>query len=242
MSAPLILACDTTQGACSVALYKQTLIGEKLTPMIKGHAEALIPMIEAVLSETGYAMADIDRLAVTHGPGTFTGTRVGLAAMRGLALALQKPLKAYGTLEAMAQNISGPLLVAVDARREVFYAQAFDGQSQPLTPPQALSAQAALALLDDRAFSIIGSGAAHLSAIGKNAGLHCAIGDGDIYPHAANVAALAHADANWEGTDMPSPLYLRPPDATLPNRAKFPERAQEAHIAADRLADMKAET
>lgn len=233
---PLILACDTTQGACSVALYKDGVIGHALLAMGKGHAEALIPMMDEVIATAGCDMRDIDRLAVTKGPGTFTGTRVGLSAMRGLALALQKPLKAYGTLAAMAQALAPdmPAIVAVDARRDVFYTQSFtapqDGVRHPGGEPQALSADAAAALYDDRAAILAGSGKNAIAAL-RRAETH--IDDGPDWPDAAQVAALAAQDGDWQNPPLPTPFYLRPPDATLPDRAKFPTRATPSEITSE---------
>lgn len=227
MAAPLILACDTTQGACSAALYADDLIGQKLVAMRKGHAEALVPMIDDLLRETGHAMTDIERLAVTHGPGTFTGTRVGLAAMRGLALALKIPLKAYGSLQAMARAVRDdmPVLVAVDARRDVFYAQGFEAQRHALGEPQAVSADAALALMGDGAFGLIGTGAPALHEAAESQGLEAHIITAPDWPEARFVAQLAACDDDWDDPSLPVPFYLRPPDATLPNRDKFPARA-----------------
>lgn len=224
----LILACDTTQAACSVALYKDGVIGHALLPMGKGHAEALIPMMDDVIAAAGCDLRDIDRLAVTQGPGTFTGTRVGLSAMRGLALALGKPLKAYGTLAVMAQAIKSdlPAIVAVDARRDIFYSQSFsppeNAVRKPLAPPQALSADEAAALVVDGAIVLAGSGKHTLAA---RAPCTVQIDDGPDWPDAAQLAALAAQDTDWQDPPLPSPFYLRPPDATLPDRAKFPARA-----------------
>lgn len=228
MSAPLILACDTTQGACSVAAYRGGVLAEELTPMRKGHAEALIPMMERVMADAKLTMRDIDRLAVTHGPGTFTGTRVGLSAMRGLALALDKPLKAYGSLHVMALAAAhdGPVLVGVDARRDIFYAQGFDASRTPFGAAQALMGDAALALIGEDGFGVLGSGAPLLRDLAAAQGAGVSVLDAPDWPQAAHLAALAAADADWDNPPVPSPLYLRPPDATLPNPAKFPERAK----------------
>ena len=76
-----------------MALSQATVLASQFEEMSKGHAEALMPMLESVLAETETARRDVRRLAVTHGPGTFTGVRVGLSAMRGLALALDLPVK-----------------------------------------------------------------------------------------------------------------------------------------------------
>src|SRR5210317_1485860 len=129
---PVLLACDTTQGACSVALRKNGEIISDLQVMTRGHAEALMPMIERQCEQAQIPMSQLQRLDVTHGPGTFTGVRVCLSAMRGLALALKVPLCAIGTLHAMAAAAvpsDQKLIVAVDARRDTFYTQVFDGQN-----------------------------------------------------------------------------------------------------------------
>jgi tRNA threonylcarbamoyl adenosine modification protein YeaZ len=116
--------------------------------MQKGHAEALMPMIETLCDDSGIEMGALDRLAVTHGPGTFTGVRVGLSAMRGLALSLAIPVKTYGTLAVMAQACSDalPLIVAVDAKRDTFFTQGFMADGTAHGDPQALSAAAVSAL------------------------------------------------------------------------------------------------
>ena len=79
-----------------------TFCAHRFEEMERGHAEALAPMVEEAMREAGIAFAALDRLAVTTGPGTFTGQRVGLAFMRGLRLALKMPLIGVTTLEAMA--------------------------------------------------------------------------------------------------------------------------------------------
>ncbi|MBT7279243.1 MAG: tRNA (adenosine(37)-N6)-threonylcarbamoyltransferase complex dimerization subunit type 1 TsaB [Rhodobiaceae bacterium] len=236
---PLFLACDTTQGACSAALYrassnanKASVLASEVLPMTKGHAEALLPMLARVCATAKIDMQEIDRLAVTHGPGTFTGVRVGLSAMRGLSLALAIPLKAYGTLEVMAQasEAKTPLIVAVDARRSVFYAQSFDAAKTPLTPPQALTAEQVFALVETGAVGLLGSGADPLLASLKNPeSSRFSAENGLDYPQAEKLAALAAADLDWPAYDahacQPEPLYLRAPDASLPNPDKFPRRA-----------------
>src|SRR5271169_756924 len=104
-----ILAADTALGACSVALLDDARVfAHRFEPMERGHAEALAPMVDEAMREAGLAFAELDRLAVTTGPGTFTGQRVGLAFMRGLRVALKKPLAGITTLEAMAAAAQNP--------------------------------------------------------------------------------------------------------------------------------------
>src|SRR5271169_5212167 len=124
------LAVDTALGACSVAITSDgATLAHHWVPMPRGHAEALAPMVEQAMAESGLAFADLDRLAVTTGPGTFTGQRVGLAFMRGLRLALDRPLVGITTLAAMAAAVEQKSrLVAVihDARRGEAYGALFD--------------------------------------------------------------------------------------------------------------------
>lgn len=227
---PLILACDTTQGACSVALWRDGLLASQLHPMQKGHAEALMPMIETLCDDSGIEMGALDRLAVTHGPGTFTGVRVGLSAMRGLALALAIPVKTYGTLAVMAQACSDalPLIVAVDAKRDTFFTQGFMADGTAHGDPQALSAAAVSALAvtlaatseTKDAIALCGTGAPLLADALNAAGVRFSPVDAPPYPDAAMLAAMAAQDADWDNLPAAEPLYLRPPDATLPDPSK----------------------
>ena len=122
-----LLAVDTALGACSVAVLEDDVVlVHRLEFMERGHAEALAPMVEEAMAAAGVPFAAIDRLAVTTGPGTFTGQRVGLAFMRGLRVALGKPLVGVTTLSAMAQGAraeTGLALAAAlhDARRNEVY-------------------------------------------------------------------------------------------------------------------------
>ena len=119
-----ILAVDTALGACSVALLDDgKILAHIFEPMERGHAERLAPMVDEAMKKTGMDFSSLDRLAVTTGPGTFTGQRVGLAFMRGLRLALHRPLTGVTTLETMAATATaetGKTKAAAlhDARRE----------------------------------------------------------------------------------------------------------------------------
>jgi len=98
-----ILAVDTALGACSAALLEdERVLAHRFEAMDRGHAERLAPMVDEIVREAEVDFASLDRLAVTAGPGTFTGQRVGLAFMRGLRIALHRPLIGITTLAAMA--------------------------------------------------------------------------------------------------------------------------------------------
>lgn len=135
-----ILAFDTALRACSAAVLIVKGAERKLARAYeareRGHAEVLMPMIEQVMREAGSAYQDLDRIAVTIGPGTFTGTRIGIATARGLGLALAIPVIGETSLAVMAHGIQArsgsedqPLAIAVDARRGQIYFQHFDAGS-----------------------------------------------------------------------------------------------------------------
>ena len=206
----LILALDTCLAACQAALWRD---GEAMSvlsePMTRGHQERLAPMVEDLLTKTGVDLAAVDRIAVTVGPGSFTGLRVGLAFAKGLALALDKPLVGVSALEALAQNRDGgPNIALVDARREQAYWQAFDGGA-PLTPPQAwtLPDIADWAVEHGPPRSLIGPGAHLLAARFPGAEVDARA--------AADPLAIAGLAAGREPGPV-RPLYLRTPDAKLP--------------------------
>ena len=104
----LILAIDTALDACAAGILDTDageLVAQELVGMKRGHAEALMPLIARVMKASGIAFARLDRIAVTTGPGSFTGLRVGLSAARGIALAADKPVVGVTTLTAYAAPI-----------------------------------------------------------------------------------------------------------------------------------------
>jgi len=140
----LILAIDTALDACAAAVLDtgtSRLIARESQPMKRGHAEALMPLIARVMKEAGLPFAALDRVAVTAGPGSFTGLRVGLSAARGFALATGKAAVGLTTLSAYAAPVvseSGeqPVITAIDARHEHVYFQAVNGDGSGLITPQ----------------------------------------------------------------------------------------------------------
>ena len=131
----LILAIDTALDACAAAVLDTDagkLIAQESQAMKRGHAEALMPLIARVMKASGIAFAALDRIAVTTGPGSFTGLRVGLSAARGIALAAAKPVVGLTTLTAYAAPFVGddsahPILSAIDARHDHVYFQVVSG-------------------------------------------------------------------------------------------------------------------
>ncbi len=188
--------------------------------MERGQTEALMPMIKAVLDEAALGTAILDLIAVTIGPGGFTGVRTGLAAARGLALASGVPLIGITSFAAVAEAAQGeaggrPLVVALESKREELFLQRFDpaGTGEPaLVPPSAWHA-----FVPPGAFILAGDGASRLAKALGRADAEIATAAGPV--DAAHVARLG--GAGWSrGTrpPPPSPLYLRAPDTTAPAR------------------------
>jgi tRNA threonylcarbamoyladenosine biosynthesis protein TsaB len=217
-----LLAIDTGQAACSVALWRGgTVIAHRLSPMPKGHAEALVPMIEEVQAEVGFAFEDLDAFAVTVGPGTFTGLRVGMATARGLAVAADKPLIGVTTLEAIAwparaeANEGTVIAAAFDARRGEIYLQCFAQNGSAVTEPGLISLDDIAAHLPDGKLLCVGTGAGLLCEHLEKSRRACALSNVSPLPDARVVAEIASA-RNPEPGKLPGPLYLRAPDAKLP--------------------------
>jgi tRNA threonylcarbamoyladenosine biosynthesis protein TsaB len=215
-----ILSADTALGALSVALVEdETVLAEEWRAMERGHAEALAPMVDVLMRRAGVSFAALDRLAVTTGPGTFAGQRVGLAFMRALALALKKPLIGITTLDAMAaaalsENPEAGLgIAAADAKRGEIYLSARTGDEGVLGPilVPLHEAPAMLASLMEKFGLAVCAGTATPLVLPLLPGK---LADSGIrQPHARFVALLSREAPTGP---PPPPLYLRAPDAKLP--------------------------
>ena len=220
-----LLAIDTASERCSVGIAADdrpaVLLSETLG---RGHAERLFGMIASAMTEAGLGFAELDRIAVTVGPGSFTGVRVGIAAARGLALVLGCPVAGIGTLDvaaeaARAQAGAVPVLAVIDARRDEVYAQAFDRDGRPLSAPAAGPAGILSAWLTP-GMVLAGSGAHLAAAIPAGSGLRIVHHDS-----AADIAALVRLGlAAPVPAGAPRPLYLRAPDAKPQAAAAVPRR------------------
>lgn len=214
-----ILAFDTTMQACSAAVLTEAGgCFSTLREIERGHAEALMPMVLEVLEQAQVTFQDIDCVAVTLGPGAFTGVRVGVATARGLGVALDKPVYGYSSLHVMAAQAVAEacvsefeqIVVTTDARRGELYAQIFDPGLQAIDLPFMTTAEKLSELILSRETLVIGSGGADLaSAIANEGGTQWIMPE--LLPDAAALVRLAGSEVGRQ-QDI-SPLYLRAPDA-----------------------------
>jgi tRNA threonylcarbamoyladenosine biosynthesis protein TsaB len=215
----LILAIDTALDACAVAVLdtgSARLIAQASQPMKRGHAEALMPLIAAVMKNAGLPFATLDRIAVTIGPGSFTGLRVGLSAARGIALAAEKPVVGLTTLSAYAapavsEGGEHPIISAIDARHDQVYVQVVSGEGRSLIEPKVAPIAEAVAASRFGAPRLVGNAAALLAERWPSDAAPPLKIDTQTAPDIAWVAWLgAAADP---GLSPARPFYLRAPDA-----------------------------
>jgi tRNA threonylcarbamoyl adenosine modification protein YeaZ len=217
-----ILALDTSMGACSAAVLRSA--GEarglfaRQAAMERGHAEALMPMVAEVMAEAGLDFSDLDFIAATTGPGSFTGVRIAIAAARGLALVTKAKLFGADSLTVMARAArdggvatNAPLAVAVDARRGMLYFGLYDAQGHGLEGPLLITPEDAAARLPRDLRHAVGSGASFLAEAAARGGHRIEAKLPELQPSAAALAEIALESG--ESTPILRPLYLRPPDA-----------------------------
>ena len=208
-----LLALDCSADLRSVALgISGEVVHERREAGARRHAERLVPLVEATLAEAGWAWSSIDRLAVAVGPGSFTGVRIAVAAVRALALALDRPVHGVTTLAALASAADNPgaaLIPALDARRGGLYV-AWPTDAGGWSAPEVAGPGAAAARAP-ASFTAVGSGAdALVAAAGRGRARRLDV------TAAAVLAAIDRARAAG-AVAVPGPavrpLYLRGPDA-----------------------------
>jgi tRNA threonylcarbamoyl adenosine modification protein YeaZ len=212
-----VLAIDTALAACAAAVLDtagSTAVHESLA-MQRGHAEAVMPLVARVMERAGLAFSDLDRIAVTTGPGSFTGLRVGIAAARGLGLAAAKPVVGLTTLSAYAAPLiaaddSMAVVSAIDARHDHVYLQVFGPGGRSIVSARLSPVSEALRLAAIRSARLAGNAAALMAA---------AWPQGERPPTAVvdrpapDIEWVARLGAAADASASPKPRYLRAPDA-----------------------------
>ncbi|MFC5584977.1 tRNA (adenosine(37)-N6)-threonylcarbamoyltransferase complex dimerization subunit type 1 TsaB [Nitratireductor kimnyeongensis] len=222
-----ILAIDTAAALCAACvLDTQTdeMLGRHVLDLGKGHAEHVMSVIEGALQAAGLGYDALGAVAVSVGPGSFTGVRVGVSAARGLALALKVPAIGISTLEALGAEARDTLpgrtvLVALGQRAPSLFAAGFDSEGRVLLEPQSQSAQwlAGWASIEN---AVVYGVAAELVAEAGSPAL-----DIQTAGATADILTFARLAATKEGSgEPPKPLYLRAPDAAPQQNFALPRR------------------
>ena len=229
--AMIVLGVDTAGGACSVAVRcggRTRAARQRL--LDRGHAEALVPMILETLGDAGLGPADIELYGVTVGPGAFTGLRVGLAAVSGMALARGRPIVGVGSFDAAAVAAqqrfarASHILVALESRRVELFACLFVGGAiepanpTPIGEPLVTAPQNLVASLPAEALAgpLVVTGDAAVRARDAIVATGATVADvveGPVDPGV--VAAIAETRSGLGSRNAPAPIYLRAPDARL---------------------------
>jgi tRNA threonylcarbamoyladenosine biosynthesis protein TsaB len=223
-----VLAIDTALAACAAAVLDtdRGIIASESEPMSRGHAEALIPLVARVMKRSDLTFAELGRIAVTTGPGSFTGVRVGLAAARGFGVATGVPVVGVSTLSVyaapyLAGNGKAPVVAAIDARHDHVFLQVFGSGGQTLISPRLAALIEAIHAAAAAPAYLVGS-AARVVAEGLPKNILPRAVDPREAPDIAWVAQIGAVTPQAQST--PHPQYLRAPDAQPQNAAQLPRR------------------
>ena len=228
----LILGIESSARAASCALTRDgELLGQYFQCSGLTHSATLLPMAEQLLASTGTDKAALDAVAVARGPGSFTGVRIGVAAVKGLCWALEKPAIGVSTLEAMAWNgVSlgeGALICCcMDARRSQVYNALFaikDGRPERLVPDRALSLAELAGDLASRAAApfLTGDGAALVSEYLGDRAMPHTLARGVLLHQSAWGVCMAAQDRPPENAGALLPVYLRLSQAERERQARM---------------------
>lgn len=225
----LVLAIDTALEACSAAVFNSadaSIIASDSQIMARGHAEALMPILAAVMQQAAISYARLDRIAVTVGPGSFTGLRVGIAGARGIALATRKPAVGITTLQALAApyieaDPTTPVAAAIDGRHRHVYFQLFGTGGRVLLSPRMVPLAEAAHAAAGASARLVGSGAKLLTELWPENTPAPEIDERG----APDIDWVARLGARADPDQSPAkPLYLRAAEAHPQTASLVPRR------------------
>ncbi len=223
-----VLGIDSALSACSAAVWNQTVSASDFKLMSFGHVETLAPMIQGVMEKSGLSFFELDLIAVTVGPGSFTGLRAGLSTAKGLGLALKIPVHGVTTLEAVAfaakreysHKINSHIAVVLETRRDDLYFQQFDETATPEGTAVARSLDEIVDSLPKGQISLCGDGADKLLAtLPKSRYREIQKLKNVDSPNAIDVAQIAFN--RMEKPLNAEPFYIHPPAANPPENLRI---------------------
>lgn len=225
-----ILAIDTALGACSACVLEAgspAPLAQEQALMDRGHAEALMPLVERVMKQADGGFAALNRVAVTVGPGSYTGLRVGVSAARAIAFATGIPAVGVTTVAACAAPLIGRengrvIAAALDARHGQVWFQALTAEGKPLVSLRQVSYRDAARAIGAGPVSLVGSAALFVANEAWAIGLDALVVDDAKAPDISWVARLGLI-ADPESAP-PRPLYLKAPETTPQDKARLPRR------------------
>lgn len=213
-----VLAIDTAHAAVSAGLVdlRGELLAQESRPMTRGHSEALLPLVESVMKAGQVDFAQLSRVAVVVGPGSFTGIRIGISAARAIGLACGIPAVGVSSLPAfaaplMGAGVGGVIAAAIDAKHGQVYVQGFSSTGQSLLTPRVAKVRDAVRALGAGPFRLVGSGAPMMAIEAWSAGM-----EADVIGEAASpdIAYVARLGLLADPEQAPArPFYLKAPDA-----------------------------
>ncbi|WP_073266182.1 tRNA (adenosine(37)-N6)-threonylcarbamoyltransferase complex dimerization subunit type 1 TsaB [Phytopseudomonas punonensis] len=227
-----LLALDTATEACSVALLNDGRVTSHYEVIPRLHAQKLLPMIKALLEERGVALSALDAIAFGRGPGAFTGVRIAIGVVQGLAFALDRPVLPVSNLAVLAQRAqrehgASQVAAAIDARMDEVYWGCYRAEAgeMRLVSREAVLAPELAQLPEDASGEWFGAGTGWGTFAARIAGPVSAQ-EGSMLPHAEDLLSLARfAWARGEAVlaDQAQPIYLRDQVATpkMPPPAGF---------------------
>lgn len=235
----LTLAFESSAKAASVALCDgDRLIAQSFQNCGQTHSVTLLPMAQDLLKNSGYTLQDVELFAVAHGPGSFTGIRIGVSTVKGLAWGCDQPAVGVSTLEAMAYNGlafgEGALLCCVmDARRNQVYHALFrveNGQPVRLCQDQAISLEELAAELNGRHVVILGDGTALTAEYLTAQGIDAIPAPENLRWQSAYGVAMAARNVVPGTADDVLPVYLRLSQAERERQARLePKQHNKEH-------------